>query len=146
MTTTTRYILPFVAIGIISGAFVASAVAHPGDRLAEQLGLSEAQQQSLASLRAEYAPRREVAQAQREQVHASRKRRRRGEEGRRTAQRAERAAMAESLPPEQLEKWKKPSRERGGGRMGEGGGGGGEGGGGGRRRADRGPHEGIRTR
>ena len=70
MTTTTRYILPFVAIGIISGAFVASAVAHPGDRLAQQLGLNEAQQQSLATLRTEYAPLKEVAQAQRKEVMA----------------------------------------------------------------------------
>ena len=70
MTTTTRYILPFVATGILFGAFVAPAVAHPGDRLAQQLGLSETQQQSLATLRTEYAPLREAAQAQRKEVIA----------------------------------------------------------------------------
>ena len=70
MTTTTRYILPFVAFGILAVAFVALAGAHPGERLAEQLGLNETQQQSLASLRAEYAPLREAAQAQREEVIA----------------------------------------------------------------------------
>ena len=70
MTTTTRFILPFVAIGIFFGAFVAPAVAHPGDRLAQQLGLSETQQQSLATLRTEYAPLREAAQAQRSEVIA----------------------------------------------------------------------------
>ena len=70
MTTTTRYILPFVAFGILAVAFVASAGAHPGERLAEQLGLNETQQQTLASLRAEYAPLRQAAQAQREEVIA----------------------------------------------------------------------------
>tara|TARA_R110000787_G_scaffold38998_22_gene97953 strand:- start:489 stop:902 length:414 start_codon:yes stop_codon:yes gene_type:complete len=70
MPKTTRYILPFVAIGILAVAFVALADAHPGDRLAEQLGLSETQQQNLATLRAEYAPLREAAQAQRKDVIA----------------------------------------------------------------------------
>ncbi|MBK6598080.1 MAG: Spy/CpxP family protein refolding chaperone [Proteobacteria bacterium] len=129
MTTTTRYILPVVAIAIISGAFVASAVAHPGDRLAEQLGLSEAQQQSLASLRAEYAPRREVAQAQREQVLALVES---GDVDGAAALAADQARdhvyqraemqrlMAESLTPEQLEKMEeirssRPDRKHKGG-------------------------------
>lgn len=70
MTTTTRFILPFMAIGILAVAFVASADAHPGDRLTEKLGLSESQQQSLETLRAEYAPLREGEQAKREEVMA----------------------------------------------------------------------------
>ena len=111
MTTTTRYILPFVAIGILSGAFVASAGAHPADRLAEQLALSETQQQSLASLRAEYAPLRETAQAQRKEVIALVKSgdvdgaaALAAEQARdRVYQRAEmRRRMAEILTPEQL--------------------------------------------
>lgn len=68
MTITTRFILPFVATGILFSALVTPAVAHPGDRLTQQLGLSEAQQQSVAALRAEYAPLRKAAQAKREEV------------------------------------------------------------------------------
>ena len=70
MTTTTRFILRFVAIGVFAGAFVASVSAHPGDRLAEHLGLSETQQQNLATLRTEFAPLREAAKTQREEVIA----------------------------------------------------------------------------
>lgn len=70
MTTKTRYILPFMATAILSGAFTTSVSAHPGDRLADQLGLSDTQQQNLASLRAEYAPLRETSQAQREEAIA----------------------------------------------------------------------------
>ncbi len=70
MTTTTRSILPSLGIGILAVAFVAPAGAQSGDRLAEQLGLSQAQQQSLATLRTENAPLREAAQAQRREVIA----------------------------------------------------------------------------
>lgn len=70
MTTATRYIPPFIAAGFLAVAFATSAGAHPGDRLAAQLDLSETQQQDFATLRAEYAPLREAAQAQRKEVFA----------------------------------------------------------------------------
>ena len=70
MSKSTRFILPFTAVSILAVAFVASAGAHPGDRFAEKLGLSELQQQSLATLRAEYAPLREAAREQRKEVMA----------------------------------------------------------------------------
>ena len=70
MSIKNRYLLPFLAIGFLSAVFAVSTGAHPMERIAERLGLSEAQQQSLTSLRAEFATARDAAQDQREEVIA----------------------------------------------------------------------------
>ena len=70
MSETKRSWISVVAIGLVSSLFAFSAGAHPGDRIAEQLELTETQQQSLESIRAEQRLTRESARAGREEVAA----------------------------------------------------------------------------
>ena len=113
MNTKNRTNWSFLAIGVLLSTFAFSANAHDSNRLAEKLDLSEAQQQSLATLRAEFAPIRETAQTQRKEVRAMLKT---GDVEKaatlaadqareRVYQQAERLRrMAEILTPEQLAK------------------------------------------
>ena len=70
MSIKIRSTLPSIAFGLLTVAVATSASASPSDRLAERLGLTEAQESSLTSLREEYAPSRDSAQAQREEIIA----------------------------------------------------------------------------
>ena len=133
MNKTSRAVLPSIVIGILTGAFAVSVNASPPDRLAERLGLTDAQEESLTSLREEYAPIRDLLQAQREELIAMVKAGNvdaaaelaSSQARERVYQRAEmQRRLAEILTPEQLSKMEdirsgRPNRHMKGRRRGE---------------------------
>ena len=65
-----RSIVLVVLIGMLTSAVAQSVDVHRTERLARELALTEAQQEGLAALRAEYAPTREAFDTSREEVIA----------------------------------------------------------------------------
>ena len=59
-----RFILPFLMMGVLSAA----TSAHPFEHITDELDLTEAQELDLSSLRAEFVPVKDTANAQREGV------------------------------------------------------------------------------
>lgn len=128
-----RYTRPFVALGVLLSALALTAQAHPTDRMMEQLDLTEAQRQSLESLRDEFEPGRDAVQAQRDEVMAlvqsgnvdAAADLAANQARERVYQRAEmHRRMAEILSPEQLAKMEeirsnKPDRHKMGGPRGQ---------------------------
>lgn len=70
MTSNKRSLFAALGIGIVGVWFAVAASAHPFDHISEELELTEAQQESMAALREEFASTRKTFHSQKEEVVA----------------------------------------------------------------------------
>ena len=70
MNISNRSLFATLGIGILVAGLAVAASAHPFDRVGEELGLTDVQQESVAALRAEFSSARETIHGQREEVIA----------------------------------------------------------------------------